>query len=370
MRGFTIGLALVVGLFSGGIRTGAGEASGLDWIEISEGGEEFVLAGSGEVFRPWGVNYDHNENTGGLIEDYWANQWEVIVEDFGEIVDLGANVIRIHLQTGRFMEAPDRPNAANLERLSKLLALAEQKGLYLDLTGLGCYHEHDVPEWFDALGETERWEVQARFWEAIAKTCRDSPAVFCYDLMNEPIMAGKKKVETEWVTGELAGKSFVQRLVLDLAGRDREEVAKAWVDRMTAAIRKHDTRHLITVGVIPWVFHFGAGKPFFYSEAVGENLDFVAVHFYPKAGEVGKAVDAIQAYDIGKPIVVEETFPLHCSADELVQFMEETDDIVDGWISFYWGKTAEEYGAAPEPTLADALKKAWIERYRELSVGR
>lgn len=363
-------LSLVAGLFSSGFGAEAAEASKLERIRISEDGRHFVFADSGKVFRPWGVNYDHNENTGGLIEDYWADQWEVIVEDFDEIVDLGANVIRIHLQTGRFMEAPDRTNAANLERLSKLLALAEEKGLYLDITGLGCYHKHDVPEWFNALDEAERWEVQARFWEAIAKTCRGSPAVFCYDLMNEPVMAGKDKVETEWVTGELAGKSFVQRLTLDLAGREREEVAKAWVDRLTAAIRKQDQGHLITVGVIPWVFHFGAGKPFFYSESVGESLDFVAVHFYPKAGEVDKAVAAIQAYDIGKPIVVEETFPLRCSADELVQFMEETDDIVDGWISFYWGKTAEEYGAMEEPTIADALKKGWLERFRGLSVGR
>ena len=30
--------------------------------------------------------------------------------------------------------------------------------------------------------------MQARFWEAVAATCRNRPAVFCYDLMNEPIV--------------------------------------------------------------------------------------------------------------------------------------------------------------------------------------
>lgn len=367
VRNWVTGLVLAVGLSSNTFKV---EATTLEWVEVSKEGTSFVFAKSGEVFRPWGVNYDHNENTGALIEDYWEDQWEVIVEDFDEIVDLGANVVRIHLQTGRLMDAPDQPNAANLERLAKLVALAEEKGLYLNLTGLGCYHKDDVPEWFNALSEADRWEVQAKFWEAVAETCHESSAVFCYDLMNEPILAGKDKVETEWVTGELAGKSFVQRLTLDLAGRERKEVAKAWVDKMTTAIRRHDERHLVTVGVIPWVFVFGGGKPLFYSEAVDENLDFVAVHFYPKTGEVDKAVTAIKAYDIGKPIVVEETFPLHCSADELVQFMEETDDLVDGWISFYWGKTAEEYGATAEPTLADALKQAWIERFCELSQAR
>ena len=49
--------------------------------------------------------------------------------------------------------------------------VAERTGLYLDLTGLGCYHKQDVPAWYDQLSEPERWAVQARFWAAIARTC-------------------------------------------------------------------------------------------------------------------------------------------------------------------------------------------------------
>ena len=82
--------------------------------------------------------------------------------------------------------------------------LADETGLYLDLTGLGCYHKQDLPPWYDALEEAQRWEVQARFWSAIARACRGSPAVFCYDLMNEPVIGGGKP--GEWLTGELGGK--------------------------------------------------------------------------------------------------------------------------------------------------------------------
>jgi len=176
--------------------------------------------------------------------------------------------------------------------------------------------------------------VQAAFWEAVAKTCRDSPAIFCYDLMNEPILPGKKP-ETDWLTGELGGKFFVQRLALDLKGRTRQEVARAWVDKMVDAIRKHDKRHMITVGVIPWVFVFGGGKPLFHGPEVGKRLDFVAVHFYPKQGAVDKAVKALRAYEVGKPLLVEEMFPLKCSEAELVEFVRASAAHTDGWISFY-----------------------------------
>src|SRR6516162_845128 len=80
---------------------------------------------------------------------------------------LGVNVVRVHLQLGKFMDGPDKPNGKTLDRLGKLLQLAERLRLYLDLTGLGCYHKKDVPAWYDKLSEKDRWAVQARFWQAV-----------------------------------------------------------------------------------------------------------------------------------------------------------------------------------------------------------
>ena len=157
------------------------------------------------------------------IEDYWDKEWDTIAADFAEMKALGANVVRIHLQLGRFMDTPDQPNAKALVQLKRLIRLTEETGLYLNLTGLGCYHKKDVPPWYDSLDETGRWKTQARFWEAIAKIGSDSPAIFCYDLMNEPILPGKKKA-TDWLAGEFGGKYFVQRIALDLAGRTRQQV--------------------------------------------------------------------------------------------------------------------------------------------------
>jgi hypothetical protein len=332
-------------------------------IQPSEDSKGFVNAVSGEKFLAWGFNYDHDDS-GRLLEDYWHKEWHTVVEDFKEIKTLGANVVRIHPQIAKFMQTPTEPNKTSLEKLTRLVKLVEQTGLYLDITGLGCYHKKDVPEWYDAMDESSRWDVQVRFWEAISKTCAGSPAIFCYDLMNEPILPGAGKAETEWLAGEFGGKFFVQRITLDLAGRTREQVAKAWVDKLAAAIRKHDTRHMITIGVIPWAHVWPNAKPFFYSKEVGENLDFASVHFYPKQGEVDKALTALAVYDIGKPLVIEETSQLWCGQEDFRRFFDGSREIADGWIGFYWGTTIDEY-ARRKDDIAAGIMKEWLEFFRE-----
>lgn len=336
--------------------------SPLEPIHLSPDGAHFARAKSGKPFVAWGFNYDH-DRSGRLLEDYWEREWATVAQDFQEMKALGANVVRIHLQTGKFMATPTQPNADALRQLTRLVKLAEDTGLYLDLTGLACYHKRDIPTWYGTMAETNRWAVQARFWEAVAATCQESPAVFCYDLMNEPILPGAKKKETEWLTGELDGKCFVQRLTLDLAGRTREAVARAWVDQMVGAIRQHDPRHLITVGEIPFILEFHGGKPFFASKEVGEKLDFASVHFYPQKGEVDWALEALGKYKSGKPLVVEELFPLKCSTDELGQFIDRSRPVADGWIGFYWGETIDEY-ATDKPDIGKAITKEWLKFFR------
>jgi hypothetical protein len=334
----------------------------LELIQPSKDRSGFISAGPGNKFIAWGFNYDHDD-TGRLLEDYWNKEWPAVVEDFKEIKALGANTVRIHLQTAKFMQTPTEPNHASLERLTHLVKLAEKTGLYLDITGLGCYHKKDVPEWYDKMDETARWDVQAQFWEAVAKTCAGSSAIFCYDLMNEPILPGRNKVETEWLAGEFGGKHFVQRITLDLAGRTREHVAKAWVDKLVTAIRKHDQKHMITVGVIPWAHTFPNAKPLFYSPKVSENLDFVSVHFYPKKGEVEKALKALAVYNIGKPLVIEETSPLWCGQEDFIRFFDGSRRIADGWIGFYWGTTIDEYTRRKDD-IAAAIMKQWLDFFQ------
>src|SRR5262245_39364791 len=127
-------------------------AAEMEWVQVSDNKKGFVLAKSRTSFVPWGFNYDHDDS-GRLIEEYWEKEWSAVEKHFRQMKDLGANVVRVHLQFGKFMDAADKPNTRALDRLGELLKLSEKEGLYLDLTGLGCYHKADVPAWYDRLGE-------------------------------------------------------------------------------------------------------------------------------------------------------------------------------------------------------------------------
>lgn len=340
-------------------------AAGLEAVRISPDGRSFALAESGRPFRVWGVNYDHDSHGehGRLLEDYWDTEWETVRSDFQEMKALGANVVRIHLQLGKFMRDAETPDEKSLAQLRRLLKLAEETGLYLDITGLGCYHKADTPPYYDGLDEPMRWTVQARFWSAVAKTCRDSHAVFCYDLMNEPIVDGK--TDQGWLTGVLGGKHFVQRLTLTPGRRTQIEIAKAWVDILTAAIRAEDRSHLITVGVIPWAHVWPGAEPIFFSPEVSPALDFVSIHLYPNKGAVDQALTAMAVYDIGKPLLIEETFPLSCTIEEMDDFLRRSKSRAEGHISFYWGRTIAEYASATEEKKAAALIGAWLTYFQE-----
>ena len=232
----------------------------------------------------------------------------------------------------------------------------------MDITGLGCYHKADTPPWYDAMDEAARWTAQARFWSAIAQACRESPAVFCYDLMNEPVIDGKS--DQGWLAGELGGKHFVQRLTLTQGSRTPVEIARAWVDQLTAAIRAEDRAHLITVGVIPWAQIWPGAKPIFYSPEVSPALDFVSVHIYPKSGELDRALHALAVHDIGKPLLVEETFPLSCTIEEMDDFLNRARERAEGFVSFYWGRTIAEYATATEKKPESAVIGAWLQSFQ------
>ena len=335
-------------------------------IKVAEDGRSFVHDPGGAPFVPWGVNYDHDRD-GRLLDEYWHDDWQTVVEDFREIKSLGANCVRIHLQLGKFMDEPHQPKASALRQLAKLVQLAEDTGLYLDVTGLACYHKANIPAWYDALEETQRWSAQASFWRAVASTCQDSPAIFCYDLMNEPIVGGPPG-NRDWLAGEpLGGNYFVQRIALEAGGRSPQEVAEQWVKALTTAIRQEDARHLITVGVIPWAHVWPNAKPLFYSPGPARHLDFVSVHFYPQAGQVEQALAALRIYQIGKPLLVEEMFPLKCSIPELLAFVDGSRDVADGWISFYWGQPAAEYD---RQTIAGSITAEWLDAFARQADSR
>ena len=326
----------------------------MEFVRVAPDHKGFILAHSKEPFVPWGHNYGVN-----APGESGEMDWPRISRDFDDLRSMRANVARVHLQVPHYMDAADKPNARALAELSQLLRLAEQTGIRLDVTGLASYHIAHRAAWYDALADRDRWAAQARFWEAVSQTCAKSPAVFCYDLMNEPVAGGQRK--DGWYAGRMGDYEFVQRLSLDQGDRPQAEICREWTHLMVCAIHRHDHAHLITLGMLPaW-----GPRP----NVVGPELDFIAVHIYPSAGKVTEALKNLKEFDIGKPIVVEETFPLSCGVGDERDFLLQSRGLAAGWIGQYPGETPDQLLAlrrSGKITPGQALYLSWIELFREV----
>ncbi len=336
----------------------------MERVVIAKDGKTFELQESHKAFKPWGFNYG---NAGRLMEDFWESDWDTFANDFREMKQLGANVVRVHLQVGKFMKSPTEMNSVTMAQFKRMLKLAEDVGIYLDLTGLACYRPSDVPAWYDPMSEVERWKTQEFFWREIAKASKDSPAVFCYDLMNEPLSPSGKK--DSWYSGHLLGGfDFLQRISQSLDARTRSEVALAWIDQLRGAIHSEDPQALVTVGMLPWVQGWGHLSGF-VPEEVASHLDFLSIHIYPDPKKWIEAETSLKNCKGNRPVVIEETFPLSCSVDELEKFLLESRDTATGWIWHYDGRTLEDYAAfeqKKELTMPMAIYRGAIQSFVKL----
>lgn len=321
-------------------------------IQLAPGSRTLEYAVTHLPFFVWGLNYDH-DSQGRLLEDYWVDEWSTVESDFKEMKALGANVVRVHLQLGAFLNGPAVPNVENLARLAQLVTLAENNGLYLDLTGLGAYRGSADPEWYLALDETARWDAQAFFWQQVAGRLANRGGVMLFDLINEPITP--VAATTDWTPGEVDGFSRVQQLVLDPSGRAPSDIAAAWRRKMRDAIRSRDATVLISVGQLPI-----ATQPGFTPNESIEQLDLLAVHVYPDSNDLAASAEVIDAFvSAARPVLVEETFAVNCTGDEWEQFVNDTRSQTAGYVGFYRGEPGEE----------GTVMKDWLERFERLSQG-
>lgn len=310
---------------------------------IDENGDEIIL---------WGFNYDRSTET--LMEDHWneSDFWDNFQDDFFEMKEMGANIVRLHLQYNKYMDSPTEPNATAFNNLSRMVDIAEQSGLYLDITGLGAYRKTDSPQWYNNLSEKARWNAQALFWEEVAKTIGNSESVLVYNLMNEPTVPVKD--ETDWLFGDsFGGFFFVQRLTLSPGSRSQIEIFEAWIKQMTTAIRKHDNLHFITIGFLP----------FPNIDNFAPYLDYISTHIYPKSDDIQKSTDLLKNIQNSKPIVVEEISNLFANAEQIEDFINDHKTLTQGWLGFYRGKDLEELGS----TLQDNLQRKWLEMFIRLN---
>lgn len=318
--------------------------------QVQRQGSDLVAAG--ERFRAWGFNYGIGDRY--PILSYFDRPTERrlqrVVADMREARLLGANTLRVYLEIEAFMNGPDQPERRAFAALAALLDEAERLHIYLDLTGNLVWRA--PPPWYDALPEQARWAVQAQFWRAVARTAQESPAVLVYELTSEPVIGDAE----EWYCGEMGGYTFVQRIVREIDGRDPSELARRWVRLLTDAIRAHDRRHLIGLGMLPLGGPFGAAN-------VADLVDVLLLHEYPEDGRAREAISLVREFAAhGKPVILGETAPLFAGADAWRSFLSGSRSLVDGYLFFYDGRMPGELGTS----IADAWYAAALAQFRQL----
>lgn len=328
-------------------------ATGMDFVKLSPDNKSFVLDPSGERYVPWGHNYGSVDIMQRLVQEP-----ERVEREFAEMKAAGTTVARVHPEMPAFFDGPEKVNSQAIDRLKRLLAIAEKSGIYLQITGLACYKISSRMAWYDALDNESRWKTQEYFWSTVAETCAQSPAVFCYDLVNEPAAVGRPA--DGWYTGRMGDVEFCQRLTLEQRNRSGDDVFLDWTRRMVAAIRKHDQKHLITLGMLPF--------PSAYKAAVAQ-LDFVSPHLYPKSKKVDDEIELLKKFDYGKPIVIGETFPLTCSQDEEREFLLKSRNLAHGWIGHWPDETPAQLAELRKQgkiKIDQSIWLSWVELFREI----
>jgi hypothetical protein len=328
-------------------------AADMQTVKVAPNQKGFILFPSGDRYVPWGHNYGSVDILERLVKDPAR-----VARDFTDMKAAGTTVVRVHPEMPRILTAPDKADPKALDQLKRLLKIAEKTGIHLKITGLACYKIKNRLAWYDSMNEQDRWKTQSFFWESIARTCAESPAVFAYDLINEPTAFGKHA--DGWYSGRLGDVEFCQRLSLDPGNRTGDDVVREWTKRMVASIRKHDQEHLITLGMLPF--------PRAYT-AAAEQLDFVSPHVYPKSGKVDDAIKLFRKFDWGKPIVIGETFPLSCGADDEREFLLKSREFAHGWIGHWPDKSPAqlaELKKTGKATIQNAIWLSWVDLFQEI----
>ena len=290
------------------------------------------LSADGSRWIGYGANYGIGEIKpySGFDEAQWTH-------DFNVAQDLGFNQLRVYLPlfhyVGRDTNGKLQPAQTHLDDLATILQMAENRGLYLDLTGNLVWHGADeAPDWYDAMGYADRWNVQQFFWRKISKIAAPSNAVLMYELTSEPTIGG-----SSWYTCPFAGWYFCPNLAKNVSGSKANSLAQQWTKKMANAVQVNDTRHIISIGMLPL-----KGGPLGPGN-VGGYLDAITFHEYPKTGQAGSSISLAQWFaSWNKPTILGETFMLRDDADTHRQFLLGIKPYADSYMTMFDGLPPSE----------------------------
>ncbi len=176
------------------INTKTGSISALEFIRIAPDGWHFETAETHKAFVPFGVNYYDPATY--KAEPYGA--YEVIGKfdsartdrHFAQIKDLGANIVRIFLSTVSFEPQLFQLNDSSFQTLDLLISLARKHNLYLILDLVETWEGEPAWQSWEYFADEQTLQGFEFLLSAIGERYKNEPAVFAWDLINEPATRG------------------------------------------------------------------------------------------------------------------------------------------------------------------------------------
>jgi hypothetical protein len=315
------------------------------------GGE--LLAGS-RPWRAWGFNWGVGDHAPVIayFDDPTAANFAVLRSELATARALGANSMRIYLQLGQVMATPTQPRQRTLTALQQLLGLAQRDGIYLDITGDLVWHPSRQPAWYGRMPDQQRWQVQARFWTAVAHAASSSPAVLCYELTSEPLVA----TTPGYYYGRM-GNWYFEQSIATATGTHADHLARAWTRLMANAVRAQDDRP-VTIGLLP-----STTGPFAPAN-IADLLDMLIVHDYPKTDQAPAAETLIRTFAAThKPVLLGETSILNDNAATQDQFLTGAAPYLSGTFEFFNG---QDPNTMQIHSIPDALYKVGVRQFEAL----
>lgn len=324
-----------------------------EFIRVSPDGWGFETNVTGKRFVPFGgVYYDPATYTDVRFPRFLViSRFDEARTDrhFADTAALGANLVRITLSTGSMCPKYGELDPTAVATLDRILALAGKHGLRVMLDFF--------VEWEgSAKWVTEPWADSrtlsglALYYEAVARHCKDNPVIFSYLIADEPRMVwvtwgmqqawgdwarrkhrSENSLRSAWADYPLSGESWSGiKVPEDKPALDsqrlydyqcfREDLAVRYVKSLSAAIRRADKHHLISVSNVQWAapFRFPGmeeylTKPSSYTafapHRIGAYLDYLQINCYNwwdgRTAELAQALGRYSYYP-GKPLLMGE----------------------------------------------------------------
>lgn len=237
-----------------------GASSGISWLSVS--GDKTINE-KGEEIRLRGIQIDFGSARGDLdfIDDSDSDQniffdntidYVITEEDFANIKSMGANSVRLSLNTYKDFEnesAPFTYKENNFEKLDKMIEWAEKYSLYVTISMRQSPGGHNLSPHSGNFGLNQLWvndDYQKRLiglWEKIALRYINRSIVVGFDLLNEP---------------EAPDRGSFNNVL----------------NRLTEAIRKVDKNHIIFLEGNSW------GKNLDWIDIPSDKNTALSIHFY------------------------------------------------------------------------------------------